>query len=111
MSLEEELIFGLYRYINKASRYVGNKSVDEFIHDEMAFDATCFAFDMIKYISEEIQKNKYIITNYPSINFEKISNFYPRVFIHDSINYMEMYEIVVKEFPVLQMELYGKLRK
>ena len=111
MTLEEELIFGLYRYMNKASRYIGTKNVDEFIHDEMAFDATCFAFYMINYISKEIIKNKYIIINNPDINFEEISNFYSRVFVKDNINYVEMHEIVIKKFPMIQMELHGKLRK
>ena len=57
MSEEQELIYGLYRYISKASQYVGTKSVEEFIHDEKSFDATCFCFYMI---DNMVTKSKWI---------------------------------------------------
>ena len=46
MNEEQELIFGLRRWLIKGTKYINNRSFDDFIHDEMAFDATCFVAEM-----------------------------------------------------------------
>ena len=105
MSEQEELIFGLYRYINKASRYVGEKSVEEFIRDEKSFDATCFCFYMIDMIIKMIFKHQDLINKYPEINFNKINKYKELIFVNDGIAYTDMYDIILNEFPLLQIKL------
>ena len=105
MSEQEELIFGLYRYINKASRYLGEKNVEEFIRDEKSFDATCFCFYMIDMIIKMIFKQPELINKYPEIDFNKINKYKELIFVNDGIAYTDMYDIILNEFPLLQFKL------
>ena len=54
MNEEQELIFGLRRWLIKGTKYINNRSFDDFIHDEMAFDATCFVVEMISEIATRL---------------------------------------------------------
>lgn len=107
MSEEQELIYGLYRYISKASRYVGTKSVEEFIHDEKSFDATCFCFYMIDNIVKMIHKYPKLIYEHKDIDFKRVNLYKDSVFVNDGIAYVDMYEIIQNEFPLLQVKLKG----
>lgn len=107
MNEQEELIYGLYRYIQKASRYIGEKSVDEFIHDEKSFDATCFCFYMIDNITKMIHKYPDLIEKYQDIDFSRINSYKGLIFVNDGIAYEDMYGIVLNEFPLLQIKLKG----
>ena len=107
MNEQEEIIYGLYRYIQKASRYIGEKSVDEFIHDEKSFDATCFCFYMIDNIAKMIHKYPDLIEKYQDIDFSRINSYKGLIFVNDGIAYEDMYGIVLNEFPLLQIKLKG----
>lgn len=109
MSETEELIFGLNRYIKKASTYVGSKSESEFIRDQMAFDATCFCFYMIDYIVKKILEHKDLINEYKEIDFVAINTYKDEIFLRDNLDYMRMYEIIQNEFPLLQIKLGNRL--
>lgn len=108
MTKEEELLFGLYRYINKASRYVGSKNESEFIKDEVSFDATCFAFYMIEYIGQEILKNENILLNNPDIDFKRIANYKNDFINEEGVDYVGLHNLILNEFPILQMKLLNR---
>ena len=109
MSEETELIFGLYRYIKKASEYLGSKTSSEMIKDQKTFDAICFCFVMIEEIAKRILKNKKILEEVKDVDFKKIASYKKEIFINDGLDYMKMYEVIQNEFPFLQIKLGEKI--
>lgn len=110
MTEQEELIFGLHRYMSNARSYLGNNSASEIIKDHKSFDAICFCFIMIdEIIKTLLSKHQEIITLYPDIDFKKVATCKDRVFIGDNINYIEMVEIINNEISLIESKLISMI--
>lgn len=73
---QNELIFGLKRYIFKIKTYIGNQSEEEFFKNEMAFDASLYCLLTLSDIAFQISKDEKICSYYQGIDFEDISSIY-----------------------------------
>lgn len=105
MSYEEELVFGLNRWINKTISYLNNKSSDEFFNDDKTFDACCYCLLVISEIGEKLKDIKEVKDKYKNVNFNEISLIYSKCLDGDNINLSLIYEVISKAFPALLNEL------
>lgn len=106
MNQEQELIFGLRRWLIKGTKYINNRSFDDFIHDEMAFDASCFVVEMISEIATRLKSK---IDKYSSqISLEILKNpaeLQQNVFFDDNIDMEFMYDFFINEAPKIILVL------
>lgn len=105
MTQNEELIFGLKRWIKKGINYVGNYSLDEFIHDELRFDATCFCTEILRNILRKIKDSNELKDKYTATNFDDLYEKFEKLFYKDAIDYQTMYEIFKEEGSIILFNL------
>ena len=73
---QNELIFGLKRYIFKIKTYIGSQNEEEFFKNEMAFDASLYCLTTLSEIASQISKDEKICSYYQGIDFEDIAGIY-----------------------------------
>lgn len=105
MTYQEELIFGLSRWINKTIIYLDNKSSEEFFNDDKTFDACCYCLLVISEIGEKLKDNDEIKNKFSNINFKEIASIYSKCLDGDNINLSLIYDVISKAFPALLKEL------
>lgn len=54
-----------------------------------------------------IHKYPKLINEHKDIDFKKINSYKNSIFVNDGIAYVDMYEIIQNEFPLLQVKLKG----
>lgn len=105
MSYEEELVFGLKRWIKKGINYLNNRTMDEFFKDELSFDALCYTIIVISEIAAKIKDIDSIKEKYKDINFDELSLLYSKALKEDNYNLSYIYDLVSKAFPYLLLLL------
>jgi uncharacterized protein with HEPN domain len=105
MSYDEELIFGLKRWVRKAIDYYGGRSVEDFLRDEKSFDAASFCIYTISEIGTKLAVLPHIIEKYKEISFKGISELYGKCFPKDNINVSLMMTVLEEDFPKLLLVL------
>ncbi len=99
MSYEEELVFGLKRWINKIIIYLNERSAEEFFKDEKSFDATCYSILVVSEIANKIKDIESIKNKYSEINFDELSLIYDKSLKGDNINLSFIYDLISKALP------------
>jgi uncharacterized protein with HEPN domain len=94
----------------KIIRYVGNKTLDEFVSDEMAVDAVVRNFEIIGEASKNIPSE--IKIKHPQVEWRKTTHF-RNTLIHDyfGIDYEVLWEIVKTKLPILIRQIKDVLEK
>lgn len=107
MTENEELIFGLKRWLSKANIYCGYYTFDEFIKDDLVFDATCFCIETISDIGLKLVKkySSFINEKYPTVDFNYLSNLKSLCFVGDNINLGLIYELASFKFKEILLAL------
>lgn len=105
MTYEEELVFGLKRWIYKAAKYLDQREMEEFFKDEKSFDACCYCLEVISDIATRILENDNLITKFDTIDFQFIStaNKYPLK--DDNMNLNAYYELFASYLPKIYNEI------
>ncbi|MBS4029241.1 MAG: DUF86 domain-containing protein [Ignavibacteriales bacterium] len=103
MPEEREFVLFLQDIVDcaeKIIRYIGNKTLDEFVSDDMVVDAVVRNFEIIGEASKNIPDK--IKTKYPQVAWRKTTNF-RNTLIHDyfGIDYEILWEIVEQKLPQL----------
>lgn len=98
MSYEEELIFGLTRYLKKCFIYLENRSFDDFFKDEKSFDATMYCFSVIEELASKIKEIPELTSKYKEINFDELSKLNQKILYEDNYNLSLIYELISKDF-------------
>ena len=104
MTEEQELIYGLRRWLIKGTNYISNLSYEEFIDDEKSFDATCFTSLMVSEIASRLLKNN---EQFPLKNLKNPAELKQNVFISNNIDMEFMYNFYKDEAPKIILELSG----
>lgn len=100
MTYEEELIFGLQRWIVKAINYYDNRKFDDFLQDEKSFDATSYCFEVVNEIANEIIKKKEIMEKYKEVDFTILAILKLKIYVGDNINLDEYQDYIERIFPL-----------
>lgn len=99
MSEKEELLFGLKRWMYKATIYVGNYTDEEFLNDELVFDAVCYCLTVIDEITTNLlTKYKEVENEYKNVDFTFLKKLKNNCFVNDNINISLIYETCTKKF-------------
>lgn len=98
MSYEEELIFGLTRYLKKCFIYLDNRSFKDFFNDEKSFDATMYCFSIIEELASKINKIDSLKEKYSKIDFNELSSLNKKILYEDNYNLNAIYDLISKEF-------------
>lgn len=101
MTRNEELIFGLKRWVYKTITYVGNLNDEEFFNNDLVFDACCYCIEVISEIGEFLAKEEEIKLHYKDVNFEALKDLKKNCFQGDNINLSLIYETITISFPNL----------
>lgn len=101
MNEENEYIYALKRYLNKVLKYKNKREMNEFINDEMAFDATLYCIEMISEISSILNNNKEIKARYTSINFNELTKIKDNLYKDENINITYLESLIEIAFPRL----------
>ncbi len=108
MTYEEELIYGLQRWILKALKYYDGRDFDEFLKDEKSFDATSYCLEVIDEIANKILDCKEILDKYKNVDFETLANIKNKIYYEDNINLVEFQELLESFFPLIMSYLIVK---
>ena len=109
MTYQEELIFGLVRWLIKGTKYVSKyDEANEVINDELTFDALSFVILMVSDISKNILGEEEILMKYENVKFEELANLKNSIFVKDAIYYVSMFDDVKDEFPLYISSLVSK---
>ena len=100
MTEQEELIFGLKRWIYKALNYFNGFTFEDFINDELHFDAVSYCIEVISEISNKILKFNEIITKYKDVDFILLSKIKENIYYEDNINLSMYNDYLIKYFPL-----------
>lgn len=108
MTYQEELIFGLVRWLIKGTKYVSKyDEANEVINDELTFDALSFVILMVSDIAKQILDEE-VLAKYDNVNFEELANLKNSIFVKDAIDYVSMFDEVKDEFPLYISSLVSK---
>lgn len=99
MNEKEELLTGLKRWIFKANLYVKGYSFEQFLNDELVFDAVSYCIVVIDEISNKlINEYKEVIDEEKNIDFNYLSSLKDNCFVNDNINVQYMFNAISNEF-------------
>ncbi len=99
MNEKEELLIGLKRWIFKANLYVKDYSFEQFLNDELVFDAVSYCIIVIDEISNKlINEYKEVIDEEANIDFKYLSSLKDNCFVNDNINVQYMFNAISNEF-------------
>ncbi len=101
MSYEEELIFGLKRWLKKVIDYLNNRSPEEFFSDNLSFDAVCYCILVVSEIASKINEIDSLKAKYKDINFDEIALLYDKTLKGDNYNLSFIYELISGAIPYL----------
>lgn len=101
MTYQEELVFGLVRWLIKGTKYVSKyDEANEVINDELTFDALSFVILMVSDISKQILSEEEVIDKYQNVDFAELAELKNNIFVKDAIDYVSMFDEVKDEFPL-----------
>lgn len=99
MNEKEELLNGLKRWIFKANLYIKGYSFDQFLNDELVFDAVSYCIVVIDEISNKlINDYSEVINEEKDIDFKYLSSLKNNCFVNDNINVQYMFNAISNEF-------------
>ena len=100
---QEELIFGLKRWLKKGIDYLGNRERDEFFKDEKSFDASLYTILITSEIISKINKEEELKTKYKDINLDELEKMYQNIEENDNFDMNYIYHLLSEVFPSLLM--------
>jgi len=108
MTQEQELIFGLTRWSQKAHDYLGSETINEMLEDEKTFDAICYCIEIVSEISKKILEYPSLIEEYKAINFLNLSLLKDKCFVGDNININLIFNLAKSDLVNLVLVLKSK---
>lgn len=103
MTYQEELIFGLKRWLKKGIDYLGNREMDEFFKDEKSFDASLYTILITSEIISKINKEEELKIKYKDINLGELEKMYQNIEENDNYDMNYIYHLLSEVFPSLLM--------
>lgn len=92
MTRGQEYVFGIKRYLKKAVDYLNRRSMDEFLKDDMAFDAMCFVIKTISELAQDGAEYTEVSQTFDSEDLNYLSSLSEEVFLSDNISLDKIYE-------------------
>ncbi len=112
MNYQEELIFGLIRWMIKGTKYIEKyDDANEVIGDELTFDALSYVILMVSDISKRVLAEDEILEKYKTVNFSELANLKNKIFVQDAIDYTFMFDFVKDDFPMFISALVSNQNK
>lgn len=106
MTYQEELIFGLVRWLIKGTKYLEKyDEANDLIDDDLTFDALSYVILMVNDITKRILNEPEILEKYSMAEFEEISKIKDAVFVGDGVDFETMFEEVKDNFPIYISQL------
>lgn len=106
MTYQEELIFGLVRWLIKGTKYLEKyDDCNNLVSDELRFDALSYVILMVSDISSRIVEEEDLVKKYNMVDFEELRDLKNDIFVQDKIDFELMFDTVKDNFPMLISQL------
>lgn len=106
MTYQEELVFGLVRWLIKGTKYLEKyDDCNDLVSDELRFDALSYVILMISDISGRIVEEDDIVNKYNMVDFEELKELKNEIFVKDKIDFELMFDTVKDNFPMIISQL------
>ena len=102
MTYQEELIFGLVRWLIKGTKYVEKyDDCNQLISDELRFDALSYVILMVSEIAGRIANEETTVNKYNMVDFDELKDLKDDIFVGDKIDFSLMVDEVKDNFPMV----------